>query len=41
MESLDILMALAALVLPFLFARVIVNHTAGKPSPKHERKSRK
>lgn len=40
-EVLEILMALAALVIPMLFAWVVVNRLATKHSRKHERKSSK
>ena len=41
MEILNILMAFAALVVPFLIAWVIVNHEADKHSPQPERQARK
>lgn len=40
-EVLEMLMALAALLVPLLFAWVVVNHLANKHSRKHERKSSK
>jgi hypothetical protein len=40
-EVLEILMALAALVIPLLFAWVVVNHLATRHLPKQARKSRK
>jgi hypothetical protein len=41
MEILNILVALVALVLPFVLAWVIVSHTDAKHPPKPVRKSRK
>jgi len=41
MESLNVLMAIAALVVPLLFAWVVVNHLANKHPRKQERKSSK
>jgi len=41
MEVLNFLMAIAALVVPLLFAWVVVNSLAHKHSRKHERKSSK
>jgi hypothetical protein len=38
MELLNFLMAIAALLIPLLFAWVVVNYLANKPSRKHERK---
>lgn len=41
MELLNFLMAVAALIIPLLFAWVAVNHLANKHSRKQERKSSK
>jgi hypothetical protein len=40
-EFMTFLMAIAALVVPLLFAWVVVNSLANKRSRKHERKSSK
>jgi hypothetical protein len=40
MEFLNFLLAIAALLIPLLFAWVVVNRLANKHSPKHVKKSR-
>jgi hypothetical protein len=41
MEFLNFMMAIVALVVPLLFAWVVVNHQANKPPRKQERKPSK